>query len=70
MKDGYWKGFYVCSVCGEISPRLALECPFCHSQMGIPHGTALCKLRNEDKCGMYCEGFDESCEDYTPAEDR
>ena len=31
---------------------------------------SLCKYRNEDKCGMYCSGFDISCEDYKPVEEE
>ena len=26
----------------------------------------LCKWRNEDRCGMYCNGFDTDCENYKP----
>lgn len=26
----------------------------------------LCKRRNEDKCNLYCDGFDTTCDDYTP----
>lgn len=32
----------------------------------FPKPVALCRWRNEDRCGMYCEGFDTDCENYKP----
>ena len=32
----------------------------------FPKPIALCRWRNEDRCGMYCEGFDTDCENYKP----
>ncbi len=29
---------------------------------------SLCKYRNEDKCSMYCSGFDTACESYEPVD--
>ena len=29
---------------------------------------SLCKYRNEDKCSMYCSGFDITCESYEPVD--
>lgn len=36
----------------------------------LPKPVSLCRLRNEDRCSMYCEGFDTSCEDYKPVEEE
>lgn len=32
-KEGFWKAYYVCSICGEQSSYNHVECPFCHSHM-------------------------------------
>ena len=29
---------------------------------------SLCKYRNEDKCSMYCSGFDTTCDSYEPVD--
>ena len=68
-KEGYWKTYYVCSICGEHSSFKHTECPFCHNPMkNSEHIIVLCELRNKDKCNMYCDGYDRSCEDYKPVE--
>lgn len=35
-------------------------------QKNSEKSVALCKLRDQDRCSMYCEGFDTSCEEYRP----
>lgn len=32
-KKAYWKEYFECSRCGEISSKRKEECPFCHSPM-------------------------------------
>lgn len=70
-KEGYWETYYVCSICGEHSSFRYNECPFCHNSMKNPEQPiSLCEWRDQDRCDLYCEGFNTTCEDYTPTNDK